>query len=26
VVLYQKRISYASGQKDPIFDYIAKKI
>ena len=26
VVLFQKRISYASGQKDPVFSYIAKKI
>ena len=26
VVLYQKRITYAAGSKDPIFDYIAKKI
>ena len=26
VLLYQKRISYASGQKDPVFQYIAQKI
>ncbi len=26
VVLYQKRISYGNAAKDPVFDYIAKKI
>jgi len=26
VNLFQKRISYASGHKDPVFQYIAQKI